>query len=63
MSTKTQIIISLEDLKINHYECPDPFYSCSIIETEWISSGICDCGAEKHNKKVDNLIEVIKKQL
>ena len=57
------IIKELEALKIPHYSCEDSWYSCPLSEEgcsndNW-DSGECNCSANDHNKRVDNLIEYL----
>ena len=47
----------------DHRECPDPWYSCPASEhgcaDDRLEEGVCNCGADDHNKKVDSLLESI----
>jgi len=61
---KEDTIARFINLKIGHYECPDCWYSCPKSP-----EGCCDdskendkcyCGADEHNKQIDNLITLIR---
>ena len=41
-----------------HTRCSDEFFDCEFIKEE--HDGICDCGAEEHNIKVNLLYKEIK---
>ena len=57
------ILKELEGLKIEHYCCPDPYYSCLQAPDPQRPNHIpstdpddCNCGANEHNAKVDAVI-------
>jgi hypothetical protein len=56
------IIAELLSLKVKHYYCEDSWYSCPLAEdgSSRPNDGICDCGAEEHNAKVDSIIHCLK---
>lgn len=55
-----EIIKKIEALKIGHYYCEDPWYSCPLAEDGCINEAYedneCNCNAEGHNKKIDEII-------
>lgn len=52
------ILREIESLKIPHYSCEDYWYSCPKAEGGCAkeNDGECDCSAEGHNAKVDEII-------
>lgn len=59
------IIAELEKLHISHYYCDDGWYSCPkhpegcANEDEGTE---CNCGADKHNARLDTVIAELKNQ-
>jgi len=48
----------LKESKRSHLDCPDCWYSCAILTcNDSRKSEICDCGADKWNAKVDELLQ------
>jgi len=46
----------------SHYECEDSWYSCPLSESGCANDCVgeeCNCGAERHNKKIISAIEEI----
>lgn len=41
-----------------HFQCQDEFHDCEFLQKRY--DGICDCGAEVHNIKVNLLYKEIK---
>lgn len=60
-----EIIALIESLKLSHYECEDRWYSCPKSEegtfNEFYNEDECNCGADEHNKTVDEVIKLIGK--
>lgn len=57
-------ILKLKELAIEkHYYCEDSWYSCPKAEdgcaNEWIEKDECNCGADEHNEKVEELFKEI----
>lgn len=60
------VIDELEKLKRKHYICEDCFYSCPKSDEgccDEREEDICKCGVEKHNNKLDEIIEYLKEKL
>jgi len=57
------LLLRLESLKVKHFECEDSWYSCPKSEggnsNDCLRDDYCNCGADLHNKKIDDLIEEI----
>ena len=58
------IVTELEKLRLEHYDCEDSWYSCPKFGFDWETgiyqpneSKICTCGADEHNKALDNIIK------
>ena len=53
-------------LKQSHYECEDSWYSCPLSRegtcNEFQERGVCNCGAEKHNAKVDAIVDELRRR-
>lgn len=67
-----ELVATLTASKIEHYVCEgDPHFSCHATESSFDyyddpqikhkPEPICDCGADIHNKRIDDLIEKAKK--
>jgi hypothetical protein len=59
-----ELILQLAELaKRHHYYCEDGFYSCPLAEdgcyNEQYPKDKCNCGAEDHNKKVEEILKQI----
>ena len=56
------IIKKLEKLRLDHYICEDSWYSCpkSGDSCNEYCDG-CNCGADKHNKILDQIIDKLKR--
>ena len=57
--TIDEMVASLNQLKLKHHECPDPWYSCpksGECANDEADENICNCGADAHNQKVDDAI-------
>ena len=56
-----EIIELLPQLKQEHHYCEDTFYSCPKEPTEGCcdpnEGDECNCGADKHNERLDNIIK------
>ena len=53
------IFIELEKLRQDHVECNDCWYSCPKSENgccNYSEGDDCNCGAEEHNNRLDNII-------
>lgn len=53
---------TMHPLKREHYTCEDCWYSCPLSEDgccDGRSRG-CNCGADEHNKKVDELLAYVR---
>jgi hypothetical protein len=59
------VIAALEGLRISHYECEDCWYSCpkSTYGCCDESRKGCDCGAEDHNHRLDEIIDYLKRRV
>lgn len=60
----SDLIKSLESLKIPHYECEDGWYSCPLSEQGCFNEAQgeeCTCGASKRNEVIDKAIAALKK--
>lgn len=60
-----QIVDFLESLKLPHHYCDDCFYSCPKSEEGSCDDkakelGVCNCGADAHNERIQNFIERLK---
>lgn len=57
------LIKEIESLKIKHYYCQDRWYSCPLHEDgcadDTLPKDECNCSAEDHNKKVDEIIKEV----
>ncbi len=56
------IIKKLEKLRLDHYICEDSWYSCPKSGdscNEYFNG--CNCGADKHNKILDQIIDKLKR--
>lgn len=53
--------------KREHYECDDSWYNCpatgACTNDVYEDSKICNCGADDHNRLVDQIAEELKKGL
>lgn len=55
-------ITKLKQLALRtHYSCPDGWYSCPLSEDGCLDEreNECNCGADKHNEKVELLFNEI----
>jgi len=51
-----------KNLRRKHTTCPDEYYDCPKAHPQSTALWECDCGAEVHNKKVNELIEMLKEE-
>jgi len=53
----------LETLREEHYECDDPYYSCQLLWPDGhlgdMKSQGCTCGADRKNKTIDEIEELL----
>lgn len=57
------IIEELEKLKRHHNYCEDPWYSCPKNPDGCANEADgddCNCGADKYNSKIDEIIQYLK---
>ncbi|MBD3260668.1 MAG: hypothetical protein GF334_03160 [Candidatus Altiarchaeales archaeon] len=57
------LITELEKLRLEHFCCVDPFYSCpQAIGGCWNPDAgtECDCGADEHNRQLEQVILFVK---
>lgn len=53
------VMKALESLKLQHHYCDDSWYNCPLHPDGCANAYeeyACNCGAEKHNAKVDEII-------
>lgn len=56
----SELIPELEALKLPHHVCEDGWYSCpksGECYNDSVDTSRCNCGADEHNQKVDELIQ------
>jgi hypothetical protein len=54
----SDIIENIRALKIKHYTCEDTYYSCPMSGecSNEFADEACDCNADDHNARVDQII-------
>lgn len=57
------IFDELRSLRRQHYYCEDSWYSCPLAPggcaNESQEEDMCDCGADKYNKKLERIIKIL----
>ena len=56
------LLEKLEELRVSHYNCGDSWYSCPKSSEGCVNEEVddeCNCGADKHNAVVDELIQYV----
>ena len=51
-------VAALKQSRIEHYACEDDWYSCPNVK----GHGKCDCGAEEHNKIINDALAQIEEK-
>ena len=56
-SAVRELVDKLRESRIEHYYCEDTWYNCpAYTEEDEVVDGECDCGADKWNMKIDELL-------
>ena len=56
-SAVRELANKLRESRIEHYYCEDTWYNCpAYTEEDEVVDGECDCGADKWNAKIDELL-------
>lgn len=66
IETLKQAEATLESLRRGHRDCEDTWYSCPMRPDyggNMEQGSICECGADEDNAKIDETIEVIRRQI
>jgi hypothetical protein len=67
--TREELIPMVEALRVAHLDSPDCWYSCpkgvdkdgySNCCRDGADKSVCECGADKHNAKVDEIVALLK---
>ena len=62
MNSKSKLIAMAQALRMGHFGCSDEFYNCP-AHPDYCGKNRerrCDCGADEHNVKLDELISELK---
>jgi hypothetical protein len=51
-------VAALKQSRMEHYSCEDDWYSCPNVK----GHGKCDCGAEEHNKIINDALAQIEEK-
>ena len=66
MANGKSLLGKVKELKREHYECEDRWYSCpksGNCANDMIQGEECDCGADTDNAKIDEIMRIIQEEL